>query len=74
MNEENDIEAYMVRIQAKKYITVKEFSEIYNVSISSQQNYRGRLYDPLPYHQKVQRGKITYIVDEVEKWLENQYR
>ena len=74
MNEEDDIEVYMAKIQSKKYITVKEFSEIYNVSISSQQNYRGRIYDPLPYHQKVFRGNITYIVSEIEKWLENQYK
>ena len=74
IQEINDIEVYMAKIQSKKYITVKEFSEIYNVSVSSQQNYRGRLYDPLPYHQKVFRGNITYIVSEIEKWLENQYK
>ena len=64
----------MAKIQAKKYITVKEFAEIYNVSISSQQNYRGRLYDPLPYHQKVRAGNIIYTVVEIEVWLKNQYR
>jgi len=61
-------------LQAKKIITVKEFAEIYSISKTSQQNYRSRLYDPLPYHQKVEGGKITYIVDEVEKWFENQHK
>jgi len=53
-------------MQSKKNITTKEFEEIYNISISSQKDYRGRLNDPLPYHQKVARGKIVYVVDEVE--------
>lgn len=61
-------------IQAKKNITVKEFTEIYNISRTSQQNYRSRLNDPLPYHQKVEGGKIVYVVEEVEKWFENQHR
>lgn len=64
----------MAKIQAKKYITIKEFTEIYNVSTTSQQSKRGRLDDPLPYHQAVKNGKITYHVEEVEKWLENQYK
>lgn len=61
-------------IQAKKNITVKEFAEIYNISKTSQQNYRGRLYDPLPYHQKVEGGKIVYVTKEVENWFENQHK
>ena len=67
-------EKEMKRIQAKKNITVKEFTEIYNISKTSQQNYRSRLYDPLPYHQKVEGGNITYAVEEVEKWFENQHK
>ena len=54
--------------------TVKEFAKIYDISKTSQQNYRTRLQDPLPYHQKVEGGKITYVVDEVEKWFENQHQ
>ena len=69
-----DIEQQMKKIQSKKNITVKEFTEIYNVSKTSQQNYRGRIHDPLPYHQKVEGGKITYNVEEVEKWFENQHK
>ena len=64
----------MKKIQAKKYITIKEFNEIYNISVSSQQQFRGRLNDPLPYHQKVLRGKVVYVVEEVEKWFENQHK
>ena len=69
-----EIEAEMRKIQAKNNITVKEFAEIYNVSKTSQQNYRSRLNDPLPYHQKKQNGKIVYVVKEVENWFENQYK
>jgi len=64
----------ITNLQAKKNITVKELAKLYNISKTSQQNYRSRLNDPLPYHQKVEGGKITYIVEEVEKWLENQHK
>ena len=69
-----DIEEQMRKIQSKKYISVKEMTLIHNMSKTSQQNYRERLYDPLPYHQKVEGGKITYIVEEIEKWFENQHK
>ncbi len=69
-----DIEMQMKKIQVKKFITTKEFEEIYNISQSSQKDYRGRLNDPLPYHQKVRRGTIVYVVEEVEKWFDNQYK
>lgn len=69
-----DIEQQMKKIQSKKYITVKEFTEIYNIGKTSQQNYRSRLYDPLPYHQKVAGGKIVYVVKEVEEWFDNQHK
>ena len=71
-NEVLEIEKQMTKIQAKKYITTKEMEEIYNVSVSSQKDYRGRLNDPLPFIQKVFRGKITYTVEDIEKWLKNQ--
>lgn len=69
-----EVKKHMAKIQSKKYITVNEFEEIYSVSKTSQQNYRGRIHDPLPYHQKVFRGKILYNVKEVEQWFENQYK
>lgn len=68
------IEKNMAKLHGKKYLSVKEFEEKYNMSKSSQQQYRSRLYDSLPYHQKVEGGKIIYIVDEVEKWFENQHK
>lgn len=68
------LEEKMKVIQVKKYITVDEFEKIYNISKSSQKNLRGRLTDKLPYHQKVAGGKIVYVVNEVEKWFENQYK
>lgn len=69
-----EVEQEIQRIQVKKNITVSEFAAIYNISKTSQQNYRGRLHDPLPYHQKVEGGKIVYVVEEVEKWFDNQYK
>ncbi len=67
-----DIEQQMKKIQVKKYITTDEMKEIYNISISSQKDYRGRLNDPLPFTQKKFRGKIIYIVEDIEKWLKSQ--
>ena len=69
-----EVQKQITELQLKKYITVKEFAKIYNISKTSQQNYRTRLQDPLPYHQKVEGGKITYVVNEVEQWFENQYK
>ena len=68
------LEEEMKKIQAKKYITVKEFTEIYNISKTSQADLRGRLNNSLPYHQKVSRGKIVYVVKEIEDWFANQYK
>lgn len=73
-NSGNDEVNYMSKIQSKKYINVKEFEEIYDISKSSQRDFRGRLHNPLPYHQKVFRGKILYDVSEIEKWFENEYK
>ena len=69
-----EIEKQMTKIHAKKFLTVKEFAEKYNIGKTSQQNYRGRLHDPLPYHQKVLGGKISYDVQEVEEWFGNQHK
>ena len=70
----NKLEEEIKLIQNKKYITVKEFEKMFNISSSSQRDYRSRLKNPLPYHQKVEGGKIVYVVDEVEKWFSNQYK
>lgn len=58
-------------IQKKKYLNVNEFAEVYHMSKTQQQTRRGRLHDPLPYHQHVEGGKILYDVEEVEKWKQN---
>ena len=70
----NKLEEEIKLIQNKKYITVKEFEKMFNISSSSQRDYRSRLKNPLPYHQKVEGGKIVYVVDEVEKWFSNQHK
>ena len=62
------------KLQVKKYISVKELTILHKMSKTSQQNYRERIHDPLPYHQKVAGGNITYIVKEIEQWLENQHK
>ena len=73
-NDINKLEEEIKLIQVKKYITVNEFEKMFNVSKSSQRDLRSRLRNPLPYHQKVEMGKIVYVVDEVEKWFSNQYK
>ncbi len=66
-----EIEKEMTKLQAKKYITVKEFSEIYGFSADWQKNRRGRIHDHLPFRQTLNKGKITYEVKEIETWFEN---
>ena len=63
----------IIMLQAKKYITPKQMQKIYNISISQQKQYRSRIHNALPYHQKVRAGNITYITKEVENWIQNQY-
>ena len=70
----NKLDKEMKVIQEKKYITVNEFEKMFNISKSSQRDYRSRLKNPLPYHQKIAKGKIVYVVEEVKKWFENQYK
>ena len=64
----------MIELNYKKYISIEEFTEVYKVSKTSQQNYRSRRIDPLPYQQKVEKGKVLYKVSEVEKWFEHQHK
>lgn len=70
----NLIEQKITELQLKKNITVKEFEIKYNISTSSQRDYRSRLNNPLLYHQKIRGGKIVYVVEEVEQWFKNQYK
>ncbi|MCX6077675.1 MAG: hypothetical protein NTW78_12435 [Campylobacterales bacterium] len=69
-----EIEKKMAMIHCKQYLTVREFEQKYNVSKTSQQNFRGRINDKLPYHQKNEGGKIIYNVKEVDQWFENGHR
>lgn len=65
---EDDVKA----IQAKKFLSPKELSIKYpRMSLSSQATFRGRLKDKLPYYQATKRGKITYVIEEVELWMDN---
>jgi predicted transcriptional regulator with HTH domain len=68
------IEDEIKKIQAKENISVKEFTEKYGLGKTSQQNYRMRKDDPLPFHQITFGGKISYNVEEVEKWFQNQHK
>ena len=68
-----NMEEEIKKIQAKKYLSPKELSIIFpDMSIISQQTYRGRLKDKIPFNQKNKKCKITYTVSEVEEWIENQ--
>ena len=69
-----EIQKHMAKIQSKKYITIKEYTEIYGASKSAQQGYRGRRQNPLPYKQEVEGGRILYSIEEVEKWRDNGYK
>lgn len=66
-----ELEQKMLEVQAKKIITVKEFTKIYGYSSDWQKNRRSRIRDRLPYIQTVDGGKITYNVKDVELWFEN---
>lgn len=54
----------------KEKITIKEFTAIHKYGDDKQREFRERVIDPLPYLQTKAGGKITYIVKEVDKWLE----
>lgn len=72
LKEVADLEQEIKNIQAKRYISPKELSQLLpNMSISQQQTYRGRLKNKIPYHQATSRGGVTYIVEDVKEWMEN---
>lgn len=56
-------------VEAKKNLSVADFAQKYNIGKTQQQALRD--FKKLPYHQLVEGGKITYIVEEVEKWFKN---
>ena len=60
----------MIRIQSKKIISVREYTEIYGDSAKAQENDRNREKNKLPYHQKNKTGNIKYHISEIEEWRE----
>jgi hypothetical protein len=66
-----EIEKQMKKLQSKKYINVKEFTEIYGFSSDWQKNRRARIRNRLPFIQTANSGKITYCVEEIEIWFGN---
>jgi hypothetical protein len=60
-----------ITIQSE-YIGVKELERRFDIKERSQKAYRGRVKNPLPFHQDVENGKISYKVSEVEEWKRNQ--
>lgn len=68
-----DIEEHMKKIQVKKYLSTSELEELYpDMSVSTQRDLRARYNDKLPYYQKAKNGKIRYVAEEVEIWLDNE--
>ena len=59
------------KIQKKKYISVKEFTEIYGKSSDWQKDRRGRLRNKLPFIQEKLGSNILYKVEDIEIWFEN---
>lgn len=52
------------KIQAKKFINVKEFTELYGLSSEWQRNRRNRIHNHLPYRQIQVGGRIMYKVED----------
>ena len=61
-------------ISEKKLITVKDFEEVYSIKEETQRKLRGRLNDPLPSTQLIERGNVLYDPKKIEKWLENYHK
>lgn len=59
------------KTQVKKFINVEDFEQIFGFSKSSQQNFRSRLYNPIPFLQPKKKGKIIYELEKVKDWLSN---
>lgn len=63
-------------LRAKEFITVKEFTILYNMSTRTQATLRARRRDknPLPCVQLAKNGTVKYKLYEVEIWFENERR
>jgi len=64
-----EVQKNMAKIQAKEFITVKEFTLLYSKSVKTQQAYRSRPTNPIPYIQKKLGDSVLYNKTEVENWL-----
>jgi len=53
-------------------LNVKELAQIYNIKEGQQKQLRGRLFNPLPFHQEKPGSKITYKREEIEEWVSKQ--
>ena len=63
-------------IQHKKLLSIKEVEELYGFSKTQQQNYRGRLKNPLPHRKestklKSANTKVYYNKKELDNWIDN---
>jgi hypothetical protein len=63
-------------VKQKKLLSVKEFEDLYGISKTQQQSFRGRLKNALPYYKqstksKSSNTKIYYKIEEIEAWIEN---
>ena len=60
----------LLKIVKQRYITVKEFKIMFGDSIDTQEVFRTRVDDPIPYIQVNEGGKIKYDLQKVTKWME----
>lgn len=57
-------------------LSIKEVESLYGVSKTQQQDFRGRLRNPLTYHKQSTKSKsantkVYYKRNELEDWMEN---
>ncbi len=73
---EDIVEAILNKKQAignkQEMLTVRELAEIYAIKEGQQKQLRGRIHNPLPFHQERPSAKITYKISEVEEWISKQ--
>lgn len=58
-------------VEQKTHLSVAEFTAKWKKSRETQRQWRKRHHDPLPFRRFNGNGRIYYIVEEVEQWLEN---
>lgn len=63
-------------LQHKKLLSINDVELLYDFSKTQQQNYRGRLKNPLPHHKESTKSKsantkVYYKKKELEDWIDN---